>query len=349
MRKFSKICLVTAFILILIGGTMCVIGSVTGGWLLAQDMGQKNAWVRFVWNHGWGYWNRDFDDWDDWMEQEALDELDDIGDVVYQTVENAGMHTGHGSAGEISHESSHEQTQAQMPANYSGTDIAAGDVRNLQIDIGGAALYIGESEDDNFGIEIDGKGNYKYYERNRTFYLEGNINRRDLLDININTEKVYLYIPKGMTFQEVDITVGAGLISLDTLYADEVDLIVGAGQIDAGELVCRELSVETGAGEMLLNDVTVDELDVVNSAGHTYVYGSVSREVDVECNLGQAELVLAGKEQDFNYEIDCSMGSVTVGSKSYSALANDTHINNRAAKECDLQCSMGEVTVFFYE
>ena len=114
-------------------------------------------------------------------------------------------------------------------------------------------------------------------------------------------------------------------------------------------MVCKELEAETGAGEMVLNHVTAEEMEIVNSAGHTYVNGSVSRKVDVECSLGQAELVLEGKEQDFNYELDCSVGSINLGSRNYSALADDTKINNSASKQCELECSMGEIVVSFSE
>ncbi len=359
MRKFTKICLAASFILILVGGTICAIGAATGGWRLARDYGRDSKWTRFVWSvpehFRWSFWK-----WEDWDEFTELDDLDDIvedavenavtdvdvDEIVDEALEDAGLHNAHGDAGPVSHGVPSSYVQEQMPSGYSNTDVAAEDIHKLKIDIGGAALYIGESEDGYFGVKIDGKGNYRYYGKNGTFYLEGN---RDSSwkDWNINGKKVYLYIPKGMNFTEADIELGAGLISMDALYADEMKLMVGAGQIVAEEIVCRELEAETGAGEMILNRVTTEEMEIINSAGHTYVNGSVSRKADVECSLGQTELALEGNEQDFNYELDCSVGSIKLGSRSYSALADDTKINNGAAKQCELECSMGEIVVSF--
>jgi len=79
MRKFTKICLVASFILILVGGTICAIGAATGGWRLAQDYGRDSKWTRFVWSvpehYRWSFWK-----WEDWDEITELDDLDDIVD-----------------------------------------------------------------------------------------------------------------------------------------------------------------------------------------------------------------------------------------------------------------------------
>ena len=45
-------------------------------------------------------------------------------------------------------------------------------VRDMKIDIGGAALCFMESENDNFGLKIDGKEDYKYYESKGVFFFQ---------------------------------------------------------------------------------------------------------------------------------------------------------------------------------
>lgn len=342
MKKFTKICLIASLVLILIGGTICIISVVTGGWRLARDVGENNSWVRFAWgmprHYRWGYW-----DWE---------ELEDVEDVVEETLNETFGETDfrseHGIMSETRREASHEQKQGQISKDYSYTNITAADVKNLQIEIGGASLYLAESENDYFGIKIEGKGDYKYFEKNKTFHLEGNLDEHWEL-INHLDDKVYLYLPKGMSFREAHIEVGGGFVEIDALTADEAELSVGGGQMIADKVVCRGLSVETGAGETILNHVTAEKLELANSAGRTYIYGDVSRSVDVECSIGQAELTLDGREQDFNYDIECAMGNITVGSRNYSSLADDIHINNGAAKECELECSMGEIMISFYE
>ncbi len=46
MNKFTKICLITALILILVGGTICVIGFVSGGWKQVDEIGQNSSWAK---------------------------------------------------------------------------------------------------------------------------------------------------------------------------------------------------------------------------------------------------------------------------------------------------------------
>ncbi len=370
MKKFTKVCLIISLLLIIIGGTLCALGAAAGGWRLARELGANNTLVWFAWEipgtYGWRYWY-DLDD---------LDDLDDLGDV--KGANAVQLHSGsrhEASAGEAVHHSSSggseadalrtglsdgseidalrasesdgNESEGSIARNYEDTGVRAADVQELQIEIGGAALYLCESEDDCFRIWTEGSGTYRSYEKNGTFYLEGNLDKRWIKNGINDGEKVYLYLPKGMVFHEADIDIGAGLVEINTLSADEISLTAGAGKISAEKLTCTGLDVETGAGEAVLSGVTAQKLDVENGLGNTYIKGSISREIDVECGMGNTQLELTGSENDFNYDIECAVGSIRIGGMKYGALAEDVYINNRAAGECSVECSMGTISITF--
>ena len=56
---------------------------------------------------------------------------------------------------------------------------------------------------------------------------------------------------------------------------------------------------------------------------------------------------LEGAEQDYNYDIECGLGSVRIGDKRYNDLADDHEVNNGGSTMVDISCSMGSVEVDF--
>ncbi len=351
MKKFSKIWLCMALFLIIIGGTLCTIGYFTGGWRLANEIGRSNGWARFAWAMPDHYSRWHWGSWTDWEDLEELEELEDLEELAelerlddLEDMEKLGAvsdSAGDGNKGEI---------QLSLPgaSDYEDTGIRAADVKELDVEIGGAVLYIQEAESDAFGMKTEGKGTYRCYEKNGKLHLEGNLDGKWDQYIN-NEERVYLYLPKGMVFREADINMGGGVVEIASLSADEIDLSVGAGEIIVGELDCLELKVETGVGAVSLNEINVQKLEVETGLGSTYIKGSVSREIDMECGMGAIDLTLSGKASDYNYEICCAAGSINVDGRSYSGLAEDIRIDNKASAECSLECSMGEISLAFSE
>lgn len=48
MKKFGKICLIASAVLILIGGTICVLGFFSGGWRMVNEMEMDDDFWHFV-------------------------------------------------------------------------------------------------------------------------------------------------------------------------------------------------------------------------------------------------------------------------------------------------------------
>ena len=54
------------------------------------------------------------------------------------------------------------------------------------------------------------------------------------------------------------------------------------------------------------------------------------------------------EKADFNYEIKCRVGSITVDGEGFSGLSKERKINNGAAKKMELDCSTGAIEVKFH-
>ena len=65
--------------------------------------------------------------------------------------------------------------------------------------------------------------------------------------------------------------------------------------------------------------------------------------------MGSMDFQLKGKEEDHNYEIECSAGNVELNGWEISALGAEKYVNNGSASTFELSCSMGNITLNFVE
>ena len=132
-------------------------------------------------------------------------------------------------------------------------------------------------------------------------------------DIDIDTvedRRLVVIIPTGTQFEAVDMEIGASQAEIREINAEELNITVGAGQAN------------------------VDQI-------------SVSK-LDIEVGLGQVNIALNGVQEDYNYNIECGMGSVTVGTVSYGGFAAEQSVTNEGAtKDINVECGMGEVIIQF--
>lgn len=315
MKKFTKICLLTSLILILVGGTVCVVGGISGGWKMVKEIENDNgeSVKQIVQKYGDGIRiNAWFDEWDEDIETE-LDELEERTESALE---------GKGKVQELD-------------------DIDIDEIEDLEISIGGAALYMCEATDGELSFRVDGKKKYRCYESGGTLYVEGGKNINNIS----GEEKVYLYLPAGIKFEDVKVHVGGGVIEMKNLNADEIEFAIGAGEIRAEGITGNSLLLEVGAGSTRISDVNVGKLDAEVGIGDCNVQGTITKEIEVECGMGNVALTLAGKEEDYNYDISCAAGMIQLGDESYSGLASDKYIDNDAKAECNLECAMGNIEV----
>ena len=138
----------------------------------------------------------------------------------------------------------------------------------------------------------------------------------------------------------VDVTLPRGRM-------DEVELIIGAGKLTAEGLDCRAARLEVGAGQMTLNECTVaEDLEAEASAGQLKLSGSVSGTALLSVGAGQMILDVA-RPADYGYQVECSLGSVTVGEDRFSGLDTTSARNEDAGTLYAISCDLGSVEVNF--
>ena len=295
--------------------TICVVGGISGGWKLVNDMKDSERWMELAEQYGEGFWISDwYFRWDDIDDEPGNRKEDESGLRAESITEGESL-----------------------------TDVDIEKVQDLEIKIGGAALYILEAEDGKLSFQVEGKGKYRCYESGGVLVVEGGRDRK----FSNNDEKVYLYLPKDKTFGDVSIDVGAGYIEIGAMTAEELAFSIGAGEITAESIKGDNLKVSAGAGIAQLENVNIREMDIEVGMGECCVQGYIQEEIKVECGMGNVELALTNEKEDFNYDISCAAGVIDIGGKSYSAMADDIYVDNDASGECTLECAMGNIEIAF--
>ena len=115
-----------------------------------------------------------------------------------------------------------------------------------------------------------------------------------------------------------------------------------------GRLIAEEVSLEIGAGNTTIWDAEIGELSAEVGAGNFSLQGTINGDVDVNAGMGRVDLNLAGKESDFNYDTDCALSSIHIGTVgSMGVFTEGRTTNNGAVKEMVLDCALGEIQVTF--
>lgn len=334
MKKFTKVCLLTALILFILGCLICGVCGLSGGFRQLRNL-NGIAGIPFVYHRGieFGFFDHDEDkDWvrDDWEKREA----DGNKEKLTATVDT---------------------------------------LRNIEIDVTDCYLLIMESEDDHVWISVNGKTQETYYKiepdsaGRECLYIR---NTRDHRVGNWWTDyndTITLYLPKGCDLDSViielgaglmvstplkavviDIVVGAGTCDVQMFEGESVNLVVGAGQIETDALTADTAALTIEAGQLVVKDMSVNDLMTVGlGMGSARVAGTITGNLNVECNMGELDMELTGSEDDHGYIVDCGMGEVKAGSTICAGLTSEKSWNTEKDSLFTIDCSMGSVAIRF--
>ena len=217
----------------------------------------------------------------------------------------------------------HEEEVFELAKTQIGTGM---DVKNLDIEFGAGEFAILESEDEYIYLETKGTLPFVYgIDTKKTLYIKPESDKM------VGTfGSIKLYLPANMVFDEVELELGAGELTANTLEMKALELSVAAGTISLHNIKCEQLDMEVGAGEAIVERGEVKNLTL-------------------ELAMGEASLKLVGTQEDYDYDLNCGAGEVIVGTMSSSGLAFDKDTDFGREKQIKVDCTMGSVNVAFIQ
>lgn len=160
----------------------------------------------------------------------------------------------------------------------------------------------------------------------------GKITITDTRSGNVKKKKqIKVIVPSGKDFDTVSLGVDMGTIDLECdLKVQELSVEVGAGEFSGyGNITAANCDLQVGAGT-----IDIDQIDV--------------QKLNADCGAGEIDMVVTGKEKDYNYDLSCGMGEIDLEDSEYSGLGIEKNISNEdARKDMVLECGMGEIDVEF--
>ena len=160
----------------------------------------------------------------------------------------------------------------------------------------------------------------------------GKITITDTRSGNVKKKKqIKVSIPSVKEFDTVSLGVDMGTIDLECdLKVQELSVEVGAGEFSGyGNITAANCDLQVGAGT-----IDIDQIDV--------------QKLNADCGTGEIDMVVTGKEKDYNYNLSCGMGEIDLENSEYSGLGIEKTISNEGAKkDMVLECGMGEIDVEF--
>ncbi len=239
-----------------------------------------------------------------------------------------------------------EEIIADASSNAIQVDAQA--VKNLDLELGAGTFTVEEKEaaDGFIDISFDGLGTCSYEVKEDTLYVEG---FKGIQVGNTGANEIVVRLPKGSVYEEVEAEVGAGEMEVDGIEIRELEAEIGAGELTVDNAKVQELTVKVGAGQIQVSDSVVQDAEVTVAMGECIFEGTINGNLNADCEMGNMEFALSGKEEDHNYDVSCAAGNVSIGGFEFAALAADREVDNQANSTFKVDCSMGNIVIAFEE
>ncbi len=226
--------------------------------------------------------------------------------------------------------------------------VQAENIERLHLSLGAGRIIITQKEsgEETIDVRIQGTGACDYYVEGNTLYMEG-FKEKHLLKGDGERNVITVGIPKNIDFDKVEAEVGAGIMEANSLQTGELSIQVGAGIAVLTDMKAGEFLAEIGVGRIEAENAETGNAEILVSMGECVYQGNISGNLKAECDMGNLEMRLGGREEDHNYEIECSAGNITLEGRSTSAFASERNIDNGSDSTFELSCNMGNITVSF--
>lgn len=223
--------------------------------------------------------------------------------------------------------------------------FAAGDVQQLKLNCQYGTFNVEKGDGEDIQIVVkNNSDNVKYSlkEGVLTIATDSKISIGDADEVEMT-----LYVPNIVLFTTADIDIGAGVLNFSDIMLSKMNINVGAGQINMNNVSASDVIYELGAGEANNSNTDFSSLDLNVGAGAFNYDGYIAHDMNLNCSVGKIQMNLEGAYEDYNTDVTCNVGSVTVGPNIYSGKIDNKTVDNDSLYDIYIKCDVGSVEVNF--
>lgn len=232
--------------------------------------------------------------------------------------------------------------------------FSSDEIKKLDLDIGASIMEIKCEDVEDYQVEIQNNvkyGSTKCYVEDSALCIDSDFNYWGVNFGKQKANKITLVIPKKAKLEEIEFSLGAGSCTGDLLQADAVDIEIGAGNLQMRQLKANEnMKLSVGAGNAEFDKLETESLNVVCETGRCYAKKAVTTsDTDLQCDVGYIYMKLQGAQDSYNYDLECSVGSIKIAEQTHSGLDYSKETDYGADKQLAVECNVGSVEIEFDE
>ena len=198
-------------------------------------------------------------------------------------------------------------------------------VSELELELDACEITITEGESEGIFVSCD-----SYYQMQDLVWIsydEGELSIHTVKKDN-RTPKITVTVPPGWLFEEA-----------------VIELVSGNCEIQ--NINIQELNVYLSEGKLTIQNGVAYEADFQCANGSISYEGLLLGDVDIQCTGGSVSLDLQQAKEEFNYEIEQSIGEVRIGTQKFTGISYEKEIVNHAEWTMELQCVAGKIQIVY--
>ena len=122
---------------------------------------------------------------------------------------------------------------------------------------------------------------------------------------------------------------------------------LSAGSIYIEDIHTEDLDIDVDAGEVQVESFLTNDLTMNCDMGLIEALGKTLGDADLESGVGEINFTAIGNETDYNYDLNCDIGSIVCGEREFTEIGSEYQIENQSDKTMSIEGGVGEVNVQF--
>ena len=178
-------------------------------------------------------------------------------------------------------------------------------INYLNIDLTGSNLIIKTGEE--LSVKVG----------NKNVKVTQNDNELRIVDktkkiLRNNFKDTVVTIPEDTLFSKVNISTGAGKVSIEGISTDSLEMKLGAGKVEVSSIYSMNTKIETGAGNVEIKDSDLNNLDLELGVGEIKIDGNITGRSSIESGVGALILNLNASSSMYKFDLEKGLGEMNV-------------------------------------
>lgn len=129
---------------------------------------------------------------------------------------------------------------------------------------------------------------------------------------------IIVYIPKHMTLQTLDVSMGVGVAEIQGIRTNKLDIDSGAGKMTLINVTSKKTNIDGGAGNLIIDDSILEDLSLDCGVGVTEIKADIVGNSKISCGVGKTKLILTQSKENYTIQTETGLGSMMLNGEKCS-------------------------------